>query len=214
MNNPNLIQPIVTKLYKIIPYLPKFITTYNLTLLSILWSSGILYFGFKSLKNINYLYFIILFIFLHIITDTLDGAVGRYRNTGAIKWGYFMDHLLDFIIGNCILFVLYLNLKNFRNFVFIVNIIINLSFIISFLSLSNNGLNVSYCYNKYCIGPADSLIFIAIFIYYIIITNRNINKYFVYTIIIIITLLNLIKIYNTQKNLHKIDMKIKYSKNN
>ena len=27
----------------------------------------------------------------------LDGAVGRARNTGLIKWGFYMDHFLDFI---------------------------------------------------------------------------------------------------------------------
>ena len=27
----------------------------------------------------------------------LDGAVGRMRNTGLIKWGFYMDHFLDYI---------------------------------------------------------------------------------------------------------------------
>jgi archaetidylinositol phosphate synthase len=26
----------------------------------------------------------------------LDGEIGRRRNTGLIKWGYYMDHLLDY----------------------------------------------------------------------------------------------------------------------
>ena len=27
----------------------------------------------------------------------LDGAVGRARNTGLIKWGFYMDHFLDYV---------------------------------------------------------------------------------------------------------------------
>jgi hypothetical protein len=30
-------------------------------------------------------------------TDCLDGALGRYRDTGIPKWGYYMDHFLDFV---------------------------------------------------------------------------------------------------------------------
>ena len=27
----------------------------------------------------------------------MDGAVGRYRDTGLVKWGFYMDHFLDFM---------------------------------------------------------------------------------------------------------------------
>ena len=36
-------------------------------------------------------------IFLQYVTDMLDGAVGRLRHTGLIKWGFYMDHFLDYI---------------------------------------------------------------------------------------------------------------------
>jgi phosphatidylglycerophosphate synthase len=35
-------------------------------------------------------------IFFHYVTDHLDGKVGKYRNTGLVRWGYYMDHLLDY----------------------------------------------------------------------------------------------------------------------
>ena len=36
-------------------------------------------------------------ITLQWLTDSLDGAIGRYRNVGLIRWGYYMDHFLDYI---------------------------------------------------------------------------------------------------------------------
>jgi phosphatidylglycerophosphate synthase len=35
-------------------------------------------------------------IFLQWVTDHYDGKVGKYRNTGLVRWGYYMDHLLDY----------------------------------------------------------------------------------------------------------------------
>ncbi len=35
-------------------------------------------------------------IFLQYVTDHYDGKVGKYRNTGLVRWGYYMDHLLDY----------------------------------------------------------------------------------------------------------------------
>ena len=30
------------------------------------------------------------------MTDHYDGKIGKYRNTGLVRWGYYMDHLLDY----------------------------------------------------------------------------------------------------------------------
>ena len=38
------------------------------------------------------------------ITDLLDGAVGRARNTGLKLWGYYVDHFLDYIFLGAIFF--------------------------------------------------------------------------------------------------------------
>ena len=37
------------------------------------------------------------FIALQYLSDVLDGAVGRHRDTGLVKWGFYMDHFLDFV---------------------------------------------------------------------------------------------------------------------
>ena len=32
-----------------------------------------------------------------IETDSFDGSIGRFRDTGLAKWGFYMDHFLDYI---------------------------------------------------------------------------------------------------------------------
>jgi len=76
---------------------PRFLETYHLTLLTIVWSLLILLFGWMARTNIQWLWMVSLMVVFQYITDLFDGAVGRYRNTGLIKWGFFMDHMLDYL---------------------------------------------------------------------------------------------------------------------
>lgn len=81
------------------PKFPAWIETWHLTLLTILWTAGVV--GFSCLagrtSNLNWLWLSSLMIFLQWFTDCFDGAVGRHKQTGLIKWGFFMDHFLDFV---------------------------------------------------------------------------------------------------------------------
>ncbi len=81
----------------LVPRVPPIIETYHLTLLTLLWSIGIVACSLLARENINWLWGVSLFIFLQYMSDVLDGAVGRYRETGLVKWGYYMDHLLDYV---------------------------------------------------------------------------------------------------------------------
>ena len=36
-------------------------------------------------------------LFLQWFTDSFDGALGRLRDTGIPKWGFYMDHFLDYL---------------------------------------------------------------------------------------------------------------------
>jgi archaetidylinositol phosphate synthase len=38
-----------------------------------------------------------LMIVCQYLTDFFDGKVGKHRGTGLVKWGFYMDHLLDFV---------------------------------------------------------------------------------------------------------------------
>lgn len=84
----------------LVPRVPKFIETYHLTLFTVVWSLAVILSGFLAAKNINWLWLFSLAVLFQILTDLLDGAVGRYRNTGLVKWGFLMDHSMDFIFAS------------------------------------------------------------------------------------------------------------------
>ena len=81
------------------PRLPAWIGTQMLTLLTIPWSAGLILFGGLAGRtgNLHWLWASSAMLFLQWFTDSFDGAVGRHRNTGLIKWGFYMDHFLDFV---------------------------------------------------------------------------------------------------------------------
>ena len=54
------------------------------------------------------LWFVSLMIVLQYLTDLFDGEVGRQRNTGLIKWGFYMDHFLDYLFLSSLVFVGYM----------------------------------------------------------------------------------------------------------
>src|SRR3989338_8309450 len=87
---------------KYVPKIPKILETNRLTYLSLVWTFCILLFGYLGRNNIQWFWLVSLMTIFHYITDIFDGAVGRYRETGLIRWGYFMDHMLDFIYLNSI----------------------------------------------------------------------------------------------------------------
>ncbi len=80
----------------ILPKLPAWLQTYHLTMLTLVWSLLIIGFSYLAATNIRWLWIVSLLIFLQYVTDHYDGKIGKYRNTGLVRWGYYMDHLLDY----------------------------------------------------------------------------------------------------------------------
>jgi hypothetical protein len=192
---------------------PKYIETNHLTLVSLVWGSLMLLAGYKSINNKNYLLFIPLLSLFHIVTDNLDGAIGRLRNTGLIKWGFYMDHLLDFVI-NFTLFgsvIIYLNTVNpevskyFMGFY----ILSSIKMVETFLSIDDQGLDVTSCMDNICFGPIEGIILINLLIYYVYYTSGKVDLKIIKYIGIIFILKLVLDIYKKQKNIWKIDMKIK-----
>ncbi len=75
---------------------PGWIEGYHLTLMTIPLSVGLIVFGYLARDNYAWLWLSSLMLVLQWFTDSFDGALGRFRDTGIPKWGYFMDHFLDF----------------------------------------------------------------------------------------------------------------------
>jgi phosphatidylglycerophosphate synthase len=80
----------------VIPRIPSWLETHHLTMLTLLWSLLILVFSFMAARNLRWLWMVSLMIFLQWVTDHYDGKIGKHRNTGLVRWGYYMDHLLDY----------------------------------------------------------------------------------------------------------------------
>lgn len=80
----------------VLPRIPTWLETHHLTMLTLLWSGLILLFSFLAARNIGWLWMVSLMILFQYLTDYYDGKIGKYRNTGLVRWGYYMDHLLDY----------------------------------------------------------------------------------------------------------------------
>ena len=76
--------------------IPAWLETYHLTMLTLVWSVLILVFSYFAASDIRWLWPVSAMIFLQYVTDHYDGKIGKYRNTGLVRWGYYMDHLLDY----------------------------------------------------------------------------------------------------------------------
>ena len=96
--NTSFLSPLERRLAPIvIPRIPNWLETYHLTMLTLVWSGLILVFSFLAARNLRWLWMVSLMIFLQWVTDHYDGKVGKYRNTGLARWGYYMDHMLDYL---------------------------------------------------------------------------------------------------------------------
>lgn len=85
-----------------LPHIPDGIETYHLTLLTLLWSLLALIFFWLAKSNSHWLWAVSALIVLQYLSDLFDGALGRRRDTGLIKWGFYMDHLLDYVFQSAI----------------------------------------------------------------------------------------------------------------
>ncbi len=92
----------------IIPKMPGCIETYHLTMATLLWAVINVITAFYARNNLGLLWIVSVMIVLQYITDLLDGELGRYRNTGLVKWGFYMDHFLDFLFLCSLVFVGYM----------------------------------------------------------------------------------------------------------
>lgn len=81
----------------LVPKVPTWVSSKHLTLASIPLSLGVIICGFNASANLNWLYLFSILIFLHWLTDVLDGSVARYRKENEPKWGFYMDHFLDYV---------------------------------------------------------------------------------------------------------------------
>jgi phosphatidylglycerophosphate synthase len=95
--NSGLLVPLERRLARfVLPRVPRWLETYHLTLLTPVWSILITLFSYLAVRDLRWLWMVNLMIVFHYFTDHFDGKLGKYRNTGLRKWGFYMDHLFDY----------------------------------------------------------------------------------------------------------------------
>jgi len=143
------------------PKVPAFIRSHHLTLASIPISLLIIAFSFLARENDAYLWGVSLMIAAQWLTDSLDGAVGRFRNEGLIRWGYYMDHFLDYIfLASILVGYMILLPDHFKYLQFFILAIFGAFMVNSYLALSATG---RFRITHLGIGPTEiRLLFILI----------------------------------------------------
>jgi phosphatidylglycerophosphate synthase len=186
---------------------PRWIEGYHLTLMTILWSAGLIVFGYMAKNNLHWLWLSSLMLALQWFTDCFDGALGRHRDTGIPKWGYYMDHLLAFVFM-CAIFVGYSFLLEGtgRTIVYLLIPVFGCFMAGSFLSFGATGeFKITYL----GAGPTEIRIwFIALNCLIIWFGTGWIEKLLAYILILTVIILCVV-VYRTQKYIWEVDMRDK-----
>ena len=96
-SNNSFLTPFERRLAPIVlPRIPSWLETYHLTMLTLVWTALILLFSYWAARDLRWLWGVSAMVFMQYVTDHYDGKVVKYRGTGLVRWGYYMDHLLDY----------------------------------------------------------------------------------------------------------------------
>ena len=191
----------------LLPRVPRRVETYHLTLTTVLWSALIPVFSYLARGSIHWLWGVNVCIVGQYITDLLDGAVGRARNTGLKLWGYYVDHFLDFIFLGAIFFGYAVLLPAVYHKMILFTLVMFTGFMIhAFLEFAcTNRFSISYL----GIGPTEvRLLFIAINVLLIVFGKTYLAAALPY--VVTGSLFGLfITVYRTARKLWKMDMEEK-----
>ena len=186
--------------------IPRQLETYHLTLSSIVWSAAIVLFGYLAQDNIHWMWGASLMILLQYITDLFDGAVGRFRNTGLIRWGYYMDHFLDYVFLCSILIGYSFLFNDTFNSLFFILAIFGSFMVNSYLSFaSTNEFKIAYLR----IGPTEIRLLFIIINTLLIIFHKTYLVQFLPPVLVLSLGGLIYTVYDTQKVIWKKDMEIK-----
>lgn len=136
-----------------VPLLPQWLRSWQLTLITILWSVGVILFGWLAAGNRWWLFAMSAMVFGQWLTDSLDGTLGRTRGEGLVKWGFFMDHFLDTIFSGAIVIGYSFLAPGGTGFLFNLLLLVTMAMMaLSFLSFAaTNEFQIAF----YGIGPTE-----------------------------------------------------------
>lgn len=137
-----------------IPKIPEPILSHHLTMLTLVWSVLMVAFGWLAQDQRAWLHAMSVLVFLQWLTDSLDGSLGKYRKQGLVKWGFFMDHLLDLLFaGSIVIAYSFMVEAWWLRLCFMVLLLITCATMaVSFLSFAaTNRFQIAY----YGVGPTE-----------------------------------------------------------
>ncbi|MBN1262908.1 MAG: hypothetical protein JW991_00970 [Candidatus Pacebacteria bacterium] len=113
----SFLKPLERKLIRfLVPFVPPWLETYHLTTMTIPFGLILIAASFLARQNLKWLWVSGLMVFCQYITDILDGEIGRQRKTGLIKWGFYLDHFLDFVFTSLIIIGYGIVFPQYRSF--------------------------------------------------------------------------------------------------
>ena len=136
-----------------VPRLPGWLQTYHLTLLTLVWSGINVLLAFGARQDPAMLWWVSLMVVLQYLTDLFDGELGRQRQTGLVKWGFYMDHFLDYLFLCSLVFVGYnIAPEGYAIWCFALLVLVGGFMVNAFLSFA--ATNVFEIY-RYGVGPTE-----------------------------------------------------------
>ena len=189
------------------PKFPKWIEGYHLTLVTLPLSAGLIVFGMLAGKDVRWLHLSSLMLFLQWFTDSFDGALGRHRDTGIPKWGFYMDHFLDFVFM-CSVFIGWSFLFDGVNnkLMWFMSLGMGCLMVNAFLAFgATNQFKITYL----ATGPTEMRLYFMILNTAITIFGINWLEKWIACIFCAFWLGIIVVVYRTQKHIYALDMDIK-----
>lgn len=190
-----------------VPKIPSFIETYHLTLTTLVWSGLNILLGFLVKKDVSYLWLVSLMIALQYATDLFDGELGRQRDTGLVKWGFYMDHFLDYLFLCSLVFVGYMiSPPGLEILYFALAVLLGAFMVNSFLSFAATNAFEIYHFG---IGPTETRVAFILINTFIILFGTG-SFYILLPLALVLCFIGLVvNTYQIQKKLWDIDMAAK-----
>lgn len=150
------------------PKFPRFVEGWHLTMVTLVWSALTIVFGWLASDNDAWLWAMSAVVVGQWFTDSFDGSLGKHRKRGLIKWGFFMDHLLDLIFAGSIVIGYWFIAPDDADILFLLLLLVTCATMaVSFLSFAaTNQFQIAY----YGVGPTEIRIgYIALntFVYFV-----------------------------------------------
>lgn len=192
-----------------VPKVPNWIGSHHLTLMTIFWSVGIIFCGWAAFHwdNLNWFWLSSFFIFMQWVTDVLDGELGRQRKAGLIRWGFFMDHFLDYIFLCAVLisyvFTLPLFYWKYSLFTFMI---FGAFMVNSFLYFGALGrFKIQY----HGIGPTETRLMFILLNLLVVMFQPSKLAYLLPSVLVVATLVLIYVVYKDQKEIWEEDARNK-----